>query len=67
MIQGLKEMRKSKKISGYELAKALGFKSPATYYKKEKGELPLTYKEMKKIAEYLNEPAVDIFFKETVS
>ena len=62
MITKLRNIRKKKKISGHELAKVLGYKSPATYYKKEKGELPLTYKEMQIISEYLKEPAGKIFF-----
>lgn len=62
MITKLRSIRKEKKISGHELAKVLGYKSPATYYKKEKGELPLTYKEMQIISEYLKEPAEKIFF-----
>lgn len=62
MKNRLREIRKSKKISGHELAKFLGYKSPATYYKKEKGMIPLTYEEMKKISEYLKIPASDIFF-----
>ena len=55
-------IRKEKKISGYEMAKILGYKSAATYYKKEKGELPITYEEMKIISNYLKEPATKIFF-----
>ncbi len=62
MKNKLREIRKSKKISGHDLAKVLGYKSPATYYKKEKGEIPLTYEEMKIISEYLKTPANDIFF-----
>lgn len=62
MKNKLREIRKSKKISGHELAKVLGYKSPATYYKKEKGNIPLTYEEMKIISEYLKTPANDIFF-----
>lgn len=62
MKNKLREIRKSKKISGHDLAKVLGYKSPATYYKKEKGEIPLTYEEMKTISEYLKTPANDIFF-----
>lgn len=62
MKNKLREIRKSKKISGHELAKVLGYKSPATYYKKENGNLPLTYEEMKIISEYLKTPASDIFF-----
>ena len=62
MISKLRKIRKSQKISGHKLAKILGYKSPATYYKKEKGELPLTYNEMKIIADYLQMPAEKIFF-----
>jgi transcriptional regulator with XRE-family HTH domain len=62
MKNRLREIRKSKKISGHELAKVLGYKSPATYYKKEKGDIPLTYEEMKIISEFLKTPANDIFF-----
>jgi transcriptional regulator with XRE-family HTH domain len=62
MKNKLREIRKSKKISGHELAKALGYKSPATYYKKEKGDIPITYEEMIAISKYLKMPANDIFF-----
>ena len=62
MKNRLREIRKSKKVSGHELAKVLGYKSPATYYKKEKGNIPLTYEEMKIISEFLKTPANDIFF-----
>lgn len=62
MKNKLREIRKSKKISGHELAKVLGYKSPATYYKKEKGDIPITYEEMIEISKYLKMPANDIFF-----
>ena len=67
MISELKNIRKQKKISGHELAKVLGYKSPATYYKKENGIIPITYKEMKIISEYLKESPEKIFFKNWVS
>ena len=62
MYKNLVRIRKKKKYTIYDLAKVIN-KSPANYYKKEKGEVVFSLKEALKIANFLNED-VELLFKE---
>jgi DNA-binding XRE family transcriptional regulator len=49
-------------IPASELIGLLGFKSKATYYKKEKGILKFSLEEGQKIADFFNMDIKDVFF-----
>lgn len=57
----LKTERKSKKLSGTQMAKFLGFKNSSTYYKKERQEIPTTISEAKEISKLLGKTIDELF------
>lgn len=61
MYKELREKRKKKKISVNDIASIIN-KSPTTYSKKERGELPITIDEAKEICNFLKCSPL-IFFK----
>jgi len=67
MFEKLRRIRNERNISALEMAKLLGLKTAAAYYKKENGTINFTLEEAKKVADYLKIPIEEIFFKEIVS
>lgn len=67
MFENLRKIRQEKNIKVKEIAKWLGLKTEAAYYKKETGTVPFSLDEGKKIAEMFNMPIEDIFFEKEVS
>lgn len=53
MLSEVIKKRKEKNITQKEMAKVIG-KKASTYAKKERGELPITIDEAKKICDFLN-------------
>lgn len=49
MFGQIRTIRKEMGITVREISERLGYKSPATYSKKERGELPITIEEAKEI------------------
>lgn len=62
MYQVLRDTRKQKHIDVIDIAKELGLKTTATYYKKEKQEVPITVEEAKIISKMLG-VSLDKLFK----
>lgn len=67
MFEKLREIRNRKNISALEMARILGLKTPAAYYKKENGTIKFSLEEADKIAKFLGLPIEVIFFKNEVS
>jgi len=67
MHQKLREIRNQRGISALEMAKLLGLKTAAAYYKKESGLIRFSLKEAKIISEKLRKPVEEIFFDDEVS
>lgn len=63
MFEKLRRIRNERNISALEMAKLLGLKTAAAYYKKENGTINFTLEEAKKIADYLKMPIEEIFIK----
>lgn len=61
MFEKLREIRNKKNISALEMAKILGLKTAAAYYKKENGTINFSLEEARKIADHLKMPIEDIF------
>lgn len=62
MYKILRDTRKYKHIDVIDIAKAIGLKTTATYYKKEKQEVPITIEEAKIISKMLG-VSLDKLFK----
>lgn len=62
MYQILRDTRKQKHINVIDIAKKLGLKTTATYYKKEKQEVPITIEEAKILSKMLG-VSLDKLFK----
>jgi len=60
MYRNLEMTRKNRKISINEMGKVIS-KSPANYFKKEKGEVSITIKEAILIANFLKEDITFLF------
>ena len=67
MQKQLREKRQERNITVKEMADFLGYKSDSTYSKKERGEIPITINEAKKICLILNCTLNDIFFTNKLS
>jgi len=63
MFEKLRRIRNERNISALEMAKLLGLKTAAAYYKKENGTINFTLEEAKKVADYLKMPIEEIFLK----
>lgn len=63
MYKKLRKIRLAKDIKVREIAKKLGLKTTAAYYKKETGAVPFTLKEGKIVADMFEMPIETIFFK----
>lgn len=63
MFEKLRRIRNERNISALEMAKLLGLKTAAAYYKKENGTINFTIEEAKKVADYLKMPIEEIFLK----
>ena len=62
MYKNLETIRKRKKYTIYDMAQVIQ-KSPANYYKKEKGIVSITIEEAIILAKFLNED-IDFLFAE---
>ncbi len=67
MVNRLREYRKKAKIPAKELQELLGLKTVSAYYKKEKGECPITTIEALALSDKLGAPVTDIFFSNELS
>lgn len=62
MYKNLEKIRKERNLSLTEMGRVIA-KSPANYYKKEKGEVAITVKEAFLIAKYLKKD-IEFLFQE---
>lgn len=60
-MNNLKELRKSNNVKVSTLAKLIGLKTLAAYYKKESGSVKFTVEEAITIAEHIGKPVEEIF------
>lgn len=67
MYTNLKEIRVKKNVTAEQMAKLLGLKTKAAYYKKEAGKVKFSIDEAKAISEYFNVSIEKIFFEQIVS
>jgi transcriptional regulator with XRE-family HTH domain len=67
LFERLRKIRQEKNIKAKEIADKLGLKTEGAYYKKETGSVPFTLEEGKIIADMLQMPIEDIFFKNELS
>lgn len=67
MYETLREYRKKKNISAVHMAKLLGLKTAAAYFKKENGTIKFSLEEARKISSYFNKSIEDVFFDNEVS
>lgn len=61
MLQKLREKREEKGLTIKDMSNLLNYKSPSTYAKKEREELPINIEEAKKICIILNTTLNEIF------
>lgn len=66
-FEKLRSIRTSKKISGEQMAKVLGLKTQAAYYKKEAGTVKFSLDDAKKVSDFFHIPIDDIFFADELS
>ena len=67
MYVGLRRLRKNKQVPVPVLAKLLGLKTEASYYKKESGLIKFSVEEAKKVADLFEMSIEEIFFKDSLS
>ena len=67
MFEKLRKIRQEKNIKAKDIAEKIGLKTEGAYYKKETGSVPFTLEEGKIIADMLQMPIEDIFFKNELS
>lgn len=65
-MNNLKKFRKSDGIKAAALAKLIGLKTNASYYKKENGDIKFTVDEALAIANYLGRKVEEIFLPQDV-
>lgn len=61
MLQNLRNKREEKGLTTKNMADLLNYKSSSTYAKKERGEIPISIEEAKKICFILNTTLDEIF------
>lgn len=73
-VEALSKLRKQRNLSYREMAKRLGYKSHATYYKIERGQYKIFADQLPLIAKALNLPLTELikelypnFFNQNVS
>lgn len=59
--KNLRAVRRSRDITGKDMKELLGYKSNATYYKKEGGSCRFTVEEALTIARYLGKSVEELF------
>lgn len=62
MLENLRNQRIKKNVTALEMARLLGLKTKAAYYKKESGAVKITLDEAIKIADKLGTTLDDLFF-----
>ena len=67
MYENLRELRNQRNISALDMARVIGLKTKAAYYKKESGLIKFSLEEANLISKYLDMPIEDIFFDDEVS
>lgn len=67
MFENLRKLRKEKEVKPIILAKKMGLKTEAAYYKKETGKVPFTLEEGKIVADLIGLPIEVIFFENEIS
>jgi len=67
MYRKLRDERKLQNVSSEKMKNLLGLKTNSAYYKKERGDIQLTLREAKIIADYFGKEINDIFFNEEPS
>lgn len=61
MYENLRELRNQRNISALDMARVIGLKTKAAYYKKESGLIKFSLEEANLISKYLDMPIEDIF------
>lgn len=64
MLQKLRKMREDKGLTVKDMSNLLNYKSPSTYAKKEREEIPISLYEAQKICIILNTTLDEIFLSE---
>ena len=67
MLNNLKSLRQKQGLSIYDMAKILSLKSPASYWKKENGDIPFSLKEARILSVYFQKSIDEIFFTQKLS
>ena len=67
MYENLRELRNQRNISALDMARVIGLKTKAAYYKKESGLIKFSLEEANLISKYLDMPIEDIFFDDEVA